>query len=1485
MSKAVQVTNQAVIGQKVIYRITNYCNNGTNVGRLYMAPDGFSLVDTLPAGFKYVDADPPPDRVTGQISTGQTLTWNTLPNLCAPAALDMDRNFIDVKVEIPTDYVPASNGAAVSNGVTAHYRPLGTPDDPASYIPKSAQVNVNVFTGPPPMPGGGWLGKSGVGMSASQGFTESGHWLPALAKPVTTGHAEAYYTVSLSGVPAGYSAELLDPMPCLDDAYKDVVDLPGQDELRYRSKVIPDVGTDWRDPANLCQTPAFHPLSFRLQFNVTPNLADLLDTTTWRPQAVLKDGTVIDLPISERDAGNAWFKIPDIHLEQVALLRLPDHPSLLSGGTAGALHGFYMVVFGYADPGLEAKFAESGLEAIRVHNLPSMRYFWLGQPASTPHMTTSVDSIRGAYFRVRPKRLTLGALKEFPSGETVVQGERRIRLQLSALVQSSVDVTTPIIMTDLLPEGMSMPPPPAGGYVAKVVPMRHPGMPGQPNPAAFNLPYEVISDFNGSGRTLVRLTLPVTHPATGLPLVPAGNWRLMVQGINPNDLDNPGNRFEAKRDDPDLGATFDNTLRVFPQDGQPLVTMCTSYDTNALRQSVQATTDPYNESGVGVNTTHCLHTASLTLTGTKPAGYMVEKAVQGNADAGPGVVGLALQSATVPGTAVYTLRFINSGSTDNLRNLVLYDVLPTTVNEQGSNATDGRGSEFTTVFTGMIHVPAGATVEYSPSPNACRTEAFPIGAAPPQPPGCVDDWTVTLAPESVRALRIKLPGPFKLGQVVEATFGVKVDGTFAGTAKTAYNDIAGQVSMPEPDGVPLTPVDAKARLRAFGLDAIDDGSVAAPFVTVQVNTAGGGNVATNDVTPTVAGYPLTYTLVSGPSLGTLDATTPIGADGSFQYTAHAGAGGDDSFVYRVCYGTTAICDTATVYLKATPLPPPPVVTAADDAFPAQPASPSTTQTPSVFVGDDIDGTLPTATTVTVSLLAGGTLPGATIDADGRITVPANTPAGTYTVPYQICRKDVPAICDDAVATIVITAPPSPVLTIDAVDDQATAPFSRAEGGELALLDNDTAGSVPADGAVSVTVPGSLPQGVTLLDGKLVIDTTAPVGPHRVTYQICRLDDPSVCDTATATFEVVEGPRADDDTVTALPGQPMRVPVLANDPDRDDFLAGSIRLDAGSSGGVLSTDGKTLEFAGIGSWQVDDGTSTLVFTPAPGFVGTPPVVRYSYRNQDDLISNLATVTPVLSVPNVEAPVATDDTQAALPGAIVTVKVLTNDPQGADAQPGSVQLLAMTGAVLGADGKSLSFANQGTWTVTDATGDLVFTPAPGFTGNPPVVRYTYLDGNGVRSNAATVTVTVTAATPPVATDDSFPAVPGQPVSGLDVLSNDPNGSDAVPGSVQLVAGASGGTLSVDGKTLTIPGVGTWQVNADDTLSFTPERGYTGLPPAVSYTYRSATSNLTSNVATVTMTGDGVVTPIPTLGHLGLLLLAGLLGGLGMRRRRAA
>ena len=68
--------------------------------------------------------------------------------------------------------------------------------------------------------------------------------------------------------------------------------------------------------------------------------------------------------------------------------------------------------------------------------------------------------------------------------------------------------------------------------------------------------------------------------------------------------------------------------------------------------------------------------------------------------------------------------------------------------------------------------------------------------------------------------------------------------------------------------------------------------------------------------------------------------------------------------------------------------------------------------------DLLNGVAVTDADITITVDDDGGI-GATIDADGNLSIPANTPAGTYTVHYTICEIANPSNCDPAVVTITI----------------------------------------------------------------------------------------------------------------------------------------------------------------------------------------------------------------------------------------------------------------------------------------------------------------------------------------------------------------------------------------------------------------------------------------------------------------------------------
>ena len=149
-------------------------------------------------------------------------------------------------------------------------------------------------------------------------------------------------------------------------------------------------------------------------------------------------------------------------------------------------------------------------------------------------------------------------------------------------------------------------------------------------------------------------------------------------------------------------------------------------------------------------------------------------------------------------------------------------------------------------------------------------------------------------------------------------------------------------------------------------------------------------------------------------------------------------------------------------------------------------------------------------------------------ATGQISVPAGTPAGTYTITYQICEKAAPTNCDTAIVTITCPAP-----VINAVNDTISGGNGTTgnpnAGNVLTSNGNgpDTLNGVPVTiGQVNLTVVtpavaingGPVPT-VNTTTGQIAIPVGTPAGTYTITYQICEKLNPTNCDTAVVTITV------------------------------------------------------------------------------------------------------------------------------------------------------------------------------------------------------------------------------------------------------------------------------------------------------------------------------------------------------------------------------
>ncbi|MEP1442482.1 MAG: OmpA family protein [Hyphomicrobiales bacterium] len=280
-------------------------------------------------------------------------------------------------------------------------------------------------------------------------------------------------------------------------------------------------------------------------------------------------------------------------------------------------------------------------------------------------------------------------------------------------------------------------------------------------------------------------------------------------------------------------------------------------------------------------------------------------------------------------------------------------------------------------------------------------------------------------------------------------------------------------------------------------------------------------------------------------------------------------------------------------------------------------------TPTVLTNDRLNGA-PVATDgseTTISVTNDDGLTGVTIADDGIITVPANSPPGTYNVAYLLADENDVALTDPAIATIVVAGP---IVAED--DDFSSTPFDSAGGTTPTVLTNDTLNGAPVatDGSqttISVTNDGGL-TGVSIADnGVITVPADATPGTYNVSYLLANEANTALTDPAIATVVVGAIVAVDDDFSGELISSSVggtTSTVLTN-----DTLNGSPVTTDGSQTTIAVTDDGGLTGVSI----ADNGVITV---PANTPAGTYNITYLLTSEASAGLSDPAIVTVVVAV---------------------------------------------------------------------------------------------------------------------------------------------------------------------------------------------------------------------------------------------------------------
>ncbi|MCB9571896.1 MAG: tandem-95 repeat protein [Kofleriaceae bacterium] len=410
-----------------------------------------------------------------------------------------------------------------------------------------------------------------------------------------------------------------------------------------------------------------------------------------------------------------------------------------------------------------------------------------------------------------------------------------------------------------------------------------------------------------------------------------------------------------------------------------------------------------------------------------------------------------------------------------------------------------------------------------------------------------------------------------------------------------------------------------------------------------------------------------------------------------------------------------------------------------------------------------------------------------VNADGTVTY---TPDADYYGPDTFDYTVTDADGDASTATVTVDVTPTNDVPV-AVADSATV----AEDGTVvvAVLGNDTGlGDPPL--VVTATDPA---HGTVVVnaDGTVTYTPDADYhGPDAFTYTVTDADgDASTATVTIAVTPVNDTPVAVADTATVDEGTSVTVAVLSNDTGLGDAPLVVTATDPPHGTVVVNADG------------------TVTYTPDPGYQGAD-VFDYTVTDADGQAS---TATVTIDVTPVDTtPVAVDDAATVAEDAAVTIDVLGND-SGLGDTPVTVTATAPAHGTV----------------VVNADGTVTYTPDADYHG-ADTFAYTVTDVDGDASTA-TVTIDVTPVDDtPVAVDDAATVAEDGAVT-VAVLDNDSGLGDA-PVTV----------------TTTDPAHGTVVVNADGTVTYTPDADYHG-PDAFDYTVTDADGQASTATVTIDVT----------------------------------
>jgi VCBS repeat-containing protein len=478
--------------------------------------------------------------------------------------------------------------------------------------------------------------------------------------------------------------------------------------------------------------------------------------------------------------------------------------------------------------------------------------------------------------------------------------------------------------------------------------------------------------------------------------------------------------------------------------------------------------------------------------------------------------------------------------------------------------------------------------------------------------------------------------------------------------------------------------------------------------------------------------------------------------------------------------------------------------AQDDAYTIAEDMVLTVSAPGILANDaDPDGN--TLSAILSASPTNGTL---TLGANGSLTYRPNTNFNGFD--YFTYRAN-DGKTNSGIATVTICVTPANDFPVARDDQYMTPEDTVLTISAPGVLGNDT----DADGdpltAIIVTQPGNGQVSLSANGGFAYTPNTNFNGADLFTYRANDGAANSGIATVTITVTPVNDPpvaRNDAYTVNENSVLTINAPgVLANDSDAEGSALTAI-LASGPTNGVLSLN----------------ANGGFIYTPNTNYNGAD---TFSYRANDGVANSGVAIVSLTVFPVNYPPVAQNDQYSTPEDTALVVfapGALVNDT---DSDNDALTAILATGP------------SNGVLTL-NSNGGFAYTPSTNFNG---VDSFTYRASDGItNSQLATVTITV------IGTND------------VPIARNDQYFTPEDTALVITVPGVLANDSDPDGDLLTTiletsPANGLLILNPDGSFTFTPSTNFSGID---SFTYRASDGQLSSEIATVTITVSGLNDP---------------------------